>query len=277
MSFAITYNGLNLNFDNGLLVQRMDGVDGLPIRTSSQSLTAQDGGNIWKQQYDMRTIGLEGTVRGTDATDYFENKRALVQAFSIVPNALELSITKWDALTKTIYAKTIVTPQIIENSGENTIARWRVEMLCESPFFQDGTEQTLQLTPSAESGYPVATNLPNPVGQLTGTNTGSITNGGDVEGYAEFVISGAISNPTITNLTTGESFTINRTIASGDYVRVKQTTQGLSVSLNDSTSILSDFDGDFFDLPVGSNTIRLTSGSSTGTLDVFFKNLYISL
>lgn len=276
--FSVTYNGTTISTAQSIFtINRMEGVDGLPIRISEDNLTSLDGGNIWARLYGMRTIAFEGTILTTNNTDYFTAKSTLVNMFSRFANST-LSITRWDGVVKTIQAKVVLQPMIVEIMGETNFCNWRVELKCEDPFFSGQNSTSYTLTLATGGGIPIPTPVPLPIQAGVG-DTVVVANGGDSEAYGEFVITGPVVNPTLTNITTGKFFQINTTILEGQYVRVKFNQDGLYVKLNDSTTYYQYFLGTFWKFAVGNNTIRYSASSYNTTTNtvITFTNKFINL
>lgn len=109
------------------------------------------------------------------------------------------------------------------------------------------------------------------------SDTKNVTNAGNEITNPSFKLSGAGSNWTITNNTTGKSFVINRSITGTDYITVN--VENRTVLLNGTTSIFADFSGDFFTLDPGVNSITtsVTGGDGTTEIHVYHRDAYISL
>jgi len=276
-TFRIQYNGLTIDSDSKFRINQAEGLDGINVRTSSDLLVANNGGNIWKQNYDFRNIAFNGTVQGDDAEDFFNQITLLTESFAISDEDLYLTIRLWDNTEKSIKAKVTLTPQIIHVVGRVNYATFRVELQCPEIYFSD-EEATIYTTGvSTSSGYPVASNVPTPVGVLSGGQV-TVVNSGSVPTTALIHIDGLVTNATILNSTTGKSFTINTTITAGNRVTLYQDNTGLYV-LNGTANYYQYFVGEFFDFRVGSNEIRFSASSSDSNalLTIEFKNKYLSI
>lgn len=260
--FRIQYNGLTLEGGGDYSIEEVSGLFTVPIRTASQELTGGDGGNIWAQNFGMRTIGIEGKIFTDDAASFFTAIRELNAAFTKTEESLPLVIRLWDDSEKTLYARVLQMPEIIlqKDLAPKQIAAYRVSLLCEDPYYQDNdeTEYTVGLTQDAGAAIPT----PIPMSLSAGTG-GSVTvvNNGDVASYAEFEIQGVVNNPTVQNVTTDEQFQIGASLSSSDIVYVNKTTRGLSVSLNNSTNYYEFFNGTFFKLAPGNNVIKFSASN----------------
>jgi len=212
----------------------------------------------------MRTIALEGSISGTDASDYFTLKRALVEAYGI-NSSNELQIRAWDSTERKLDAYVTTSPMIVESAGEVTIGRYRVELRCPDPFFKALTALTGNTGTAVTGGSPVAMTVPSPLG--SGGGSVEINNVGDVSAYAEFTFTGSVTNPTVTNLANSDAFTVNETLSGGDSLRVYRDNTGFFVLLN-GVSIMSSFSGTFFLIETGVNTLKFTATTSDATANM---------
>jgi len=275
--FAIEYNGLTINETSGYIIREADGLDDIPIRTSQFNLTGADGGVVDAQKYGMRIIGLRGTVVGSSVSDYFTKKANLLRAFSINPSDDTLTVTNWNSVSRSISAKVLQQPRIVLKTGEVSFADFSMVLIANDPFWGSTAADNYTVNLSKGGGTPVASPVPSPVGGGTSDRV-TVVNGGDVAGYGDFTITGACVNPTVTNTTTGESFQITGTFTAVDILRIYFDNTGLHV-LRNGSNYMSYFTGTFFDIGVGNNIIRFTSGTYySGTqLSIDYYNKYFTI
>lgn len=274
-TYSINYNGLTIDGTSGFKVVGLQGVHGMEIQSDSQPLPGLDGGNIFQQNYNMRNIGIDGQIFALDPSTYFTNIRALVKAFTKQNNALPLTIQMWDGTSKIIFCKVSITPLIPEIKGRVTYNDFRIELIAENPFFQDINPQIFTTNLALSGGFAIPFKLSFAIGGTT-NNQFSINNVGDETGYPEFFLYGPLVNPSIQNITTGQSLTINTIINTGDYVHIFLSQKGLFILLNDSTSYYPYYNGSYFGLVNGMNVIKFTSSSynSIGYLKTKYVNYY---
>jgi len=276
--YQFNFNNFTLQVDANHVIDMVDGLDGLDVRTSSDPLTGQDGGNIWAQNYAMRTITIGGSLFSTDFTSYYVLRDQLLNAFTIKVGRQLLTITRPDGVQKLIYAKVNGRVQLQETSGEVMEAKFQILLTCENPFLIDTVTQTGSALITSGSGTPILSVVPTPMIQMQG-NEVIITNNGDVAGYANMTIYGNITNATVTKMQTGEHFTITDTLVDGETVNLYKNTQGLFVVNNLSGNAFSTFGGVFFTIEPGVNNIRFTAANSDSQalLKVTFNNLYLGM
>jgi hypothetical protein len=277
--FSIEYNGLVIDSDSKYRVSKLEGVDGLNIRMSEDPITGGDGGNIWAQKYDMRTIVFEGIIKGDDVVDFFLQRRAFVKAFAINTNNL-LKITMWDGTIRQIYAKVINSPMIVNTNGRTTFTNYHVELKAPFPFFT-GDVATTQRSATAylisKVGFPIPNPIPTP---LTGSSENKVTlaNNGDFINYPSIRISNAVSNPSLLNTTSGVGFSIDTTLVDGEYIDIYYDQNGLFVYKNDGTNLMSSFKGKLPSMLLGNNDFIFTASSysATSQLTITYSDIFIS-
>lgn len=275
--YSFNYNNFALQNTDTINIEEVDGFDGLEIRTSEDFLTGEDGGNIWEQKYAMRTIKIAGSIYTNDISSYFTLRRSLVSAFSLAAGNSLLTITAPDGEVRTIYAKVIDKVSLRESVGEFAEAKFMILLKAGDPFLLDGDIQEVTATLADSGGTPVSSPIPSPLGAST-ENLLVINNTGDVPYWAKFTFSGEVTNPTITNVSTGEFFRIADTFSVFEGAVIERTTQGLSVEDLSGNNIYADFEGTFFMIALGVNILRFTASTSSASASVTaeFYNRYLT-
>lgn len=97
-----------------------------------------------------------------------------------------------------------------------------------------------------------------------GSNEVVIENQGNVKAYPIIEIHGQITDPSITNATTGEVFSIGTTVATGTYVEIDTFNRVVTLQ-SAGTNYRQYFSGDFLTLVSGNNTFRLTGTGTNGS------------
>lgn len=275
--YQFTYNGLTLQNDANTSINKLEGISRIPLRISEDPLTGGHGGNIWERRFDMRPITIGGFVYADDFATYYIKRNALLTAFSITPTSNNLIVTRPDGVQKSILAKVIDIPVFNESEGEFSSCQFEIVLKGEDPFWQSTitTVQTCGL--ALYGGAPIAITIPMPLSTLTG-NTITIVNNGDVAGKVVFKIANSVVNPTVTNTTTGKSFSIQTTLVDGETITVYKDNTGQYVEKSDDGSLYSSFVGTIFDIVPGTNVIAFTAQTytATATLEIDFTEKYIT-
>lgn len=276
--FKIDYNGLEMTFGNGYIIQEIEGLDNPEMRISRDDLTGLDGGNVWARLYGMRGIAISGSVFGRTVEEYFTNKRNLITAFNKESDDWFV-VTLWNGQSRRIRAKAIKLPEMPIRAAEIDHSEFRVEVICEDPYWRDTEEDELLAVLSQPSGLVIPFTIPATMGQSDSSNTVTIENTGDVDVYPYIKITGTVANPKVTNITTGEEFEIETTIASGEYVELFVDQTGKVVLLNSTTKYWQYLTGNFIKIARGVNQLVFNANSynAEAQLLVRYANKYESI
>lgn len=256
--YVIDYNDFTLQNDDNHTITKLDALGGIPIRISEDPLTGGDGGNIWEQMYDMRTIEINGMIFSADFDTYYSLRQDMLIAFT--PRVSRLfTLTLSDGTQKQIYAKVVLAPVFKEIEGEIQQAEYQVILKAQDPFWQDTTLNQLDLTLATGGGSPVSSPVSTPVGGTSG-DSGSLVNTGSVYVYPRVIFTGSVVSPTLTNTSTGEVLKLNTTLALGQQIEIYHDTTGLYVKdVATGVSYMQYLQGTLFPLPVGTTTVRFSS------------------
>lgn len=266
MSVTITYNGLTITSDGtDYTITKASGLSGLDNRVSQIDLLSRDGGRVFDRKDSMRSIILEGIITGITEAGFFTKKAALLEAFNNKATS-DLDITLWDGTNRKIPAKVVQEPQPEYIGGFTTRARFQIILRCDDPYWLDTASGSATLYLEEVIGFDLPVDLPFDIVGGGSIDTAVINNTGAIDIYPTVTInaSATLTNPTITNQTTGESFQINTTLNAGDSVVVSWGTSGESVVYNGSTNYYQYLLGNLFKLQSGNNSIRFSATTYDG-------------
>lgn len=274
--YTFLYNNYTLQNGSFVSINKLEGISRIPMRISEDALTGGHGGNIWERRYDMRPIVIGGYIYAEDFTTYYQTRNDILTAFQITTSSNTLTITRPDGVQKSITAKVVDIPIYNEVEGEFCSCQFEIVLKAEDPYWLSAVTTVYTCGVTATGGFPISAPIPMPLSSLSG-NSIQITNNGDVAGQVTFKISNTVSNPTVTNTTTGYSFQIATTLVDGEYINVFKNTTGQYVTKNDGTNLMSLFTGTIFDIAVGTNVIVFSSTvySPTAILEIDFTEKYL--
>lgn len=278
---TITYNGLLLGDGSNFYISELDPGE-LTIRQADQLAAGRDGGFIFNQNYGMRFVTLDVNIfSGTD-TQFFEDVRALRQAFSRTNTARELVINYWDGSVRKIDCFPFQLPNPIHTPGNTDKSRFRVVLQAPFPFYKgsssDVINETLYLDQSLGFDYPFDYPFDYEAGVTSSVYT--FNNDGDAPALIAVQFNGPVIGATLTNQTNGEYVQIDTTIPSGQYVTLAWTSSGRVVESNSGVSFEQYFNGAtaFFTVPLGSNTFRFTASTfdASASCDITLTKYFLS-
>lgn len=243
----------------------IEGLDGPKHRTSSYSRPGRHGVEVSAQFYDERLVTLTGLVYGNSLAEFEANRKALVAAVAITkdddgyPIPTRVSFT---TLAGASYFVDIYFDKPLLNMESPIDAKYQITGVCADPFVFGATAvNSGQIRPPSGGGYTVPMTVPyisdaSVGGSVTVTNTGSET------AMPVIILTGQLTQPTITNQNTGKRLELNYTLAAGDTMTIDMNRQLIlrsGASQIGAKTIASDWWG----VAPGPNTIALTSMSSS--------------
>lgn len=274
-------NESNIGF---FLRPNIQGLEMPEIRLPSFERPNIDGAFVPNQLYGGRAITLEGKVVASDVQTYRQRRRALENAARIYrPNntltPITLKLTTMDdlQLQAEVYTRKLKLSDTLLTASDFVLDLYAPNIRILS---QELKSQRINVFEGGGMGIPMEIPLDMGVGGSVETQ---ITNSGGISAFPRWVIYGTIEDPTISNQTTGESFSLDYTLT--------ETTQRIEIDVENRTvlyfssatatgaNIRQYFSGDWFELAPGSNTIKLVVAdtSDTGYANITWRDAYIGI
>ena len=206
--FALNESGSSFYLDDPI-----DGLTDIPdIRTSQYNKSGMDGGSVSSQYYGMREIAFQGHIFDRDPVALETKRKALIAA--IAGKQFELRVVTYSGASYRMQVNLIAFKCPIPKSKYKVI--FNMQLIAPDPILYDDLEDDLIATVARRvgGGYPTPYVLPiawNPATQPT-----NIINSGNISIKPVVELSGKVSNPVLTNLTTGEYFTVEIETAGSD-------------------------------------------------------------
>lgn len=212
---------------------------------------------FWRERIMRLIVG----VRSSTSADYESRRRALQAAFDTPRDGLTwLKFATPGGLSLQTQVHLNSEIQAPLKAGEVTIGNFRIELIAEDPVFYSQTEDDDDITFAGGSGV--------------------VANDGNAAVYPVIRIHGSITDPVITNTTTGKtvSFT-GLTIAAGRYVDIDMLNE--TIKYDDDTNYYSyALLDDFWWLDEGNNTITISGsigGSGDRKVTVTYRDGYLGI
>lgn len=255
--------------------QSIDGLGEPDRRTTVTTKSGADGGLVVAsdQQYDSRIVSLEAFAMLESMNGLNEFRASLRKALPIRENVLVLV----SAPSGTTYgARAVVSnnkTSLVYSRKPRLLLDLDIDLTCPDPYWQDY---------SAENPNKVIINKVISGGLVwsessldwttdglvwsEGANRPTATNSGTETVYPVITITGATTNPVISNLTTGESIKVPLALTDGDVFEIDMNEETLK--LNGSNVSNTIVDAAWWGLIVGVNQLQYTSSSDTDPAEV---------
>jgi hypothetical protein len=263
----ITVNGFTLNDPTSgsgcYLDEPVDGL-GLPqMRTSSGNYSGRDGGYVGAQFYSVRLLSLTGHMFGADAPGLDTIRKNLAAAVASSPIIVNITTNGGAMYTLTAYLDTLDMPI----SQAPNVANYKLSLIAPDPNIYDNSSggalsTTVPLTAQGGLRWPITW----PIQWLGGSGATTVTNTGNVAIYPKIVLTNVMTNPTITNSTTGQFFTLQGlTTVAGDVVTIDMLNRTVLLNGGSVLAYMTSTSS-WWPLLPGGNSISLTTVSSGDTV-----------
>lgn len=246
----------------------------------------QIGSTIVRSVLQMRPIEIVGYAIAETVEEMSERKRFL-NAFV---SPLEFYIAKYNGYAIQFQPSMSIQYANEEETNNNEyICKFKISGICPDPLFS--LEEDMEAKLALYSGlfhFPLQMAEEEPVvfGVKIESRTIVINNSGDVSTGMIFTITanGTVENPTVTNITTGESFTINKTLAQGEIVVINTRIGSKSIRGGTAGGMTNYFryktlQSKWIQLRKGLNDIRYsaTSGTDNMTVDISYSPRFMEV
>jgi hypothetical protein len=156
---------------------------------------------------------------------------------------------------------------------------WQVTLVSTDPYALSSTEQSVVITPGQAAGeLGIPDPMPDPLtSPLNVTAQQSVVNSGDAPTWPRFRVDGPITNPTLTNNTTGQSVVLSYVLNAGEFLMLyPQTGRILAQGTTDRYSALNFALSSWFQLAPGANDLRLQAAafSAGAQATVWYRSAY---
>lgn len=279
MVATVTYNGLSLDVDP-YHIEVVEGLLASPeIRSSDMALVARDGMVAGRDYYSGRTVTMTVNI-GANPADFGAAVTAFATAFAapkttILPLTFTIpGVAGGNPARINVRPRKVSVPIAIEYFGG--IGRAAVELYATDPLIYSAVENVAVINLASGSGgmtFNLTFNLTFGAGISYGSST--LTNLGSAIAPVVIRINGPVTNPTVRNVTTGQSLTFTTTLIAGEFLLVDTTAR--TVLLNgtaDRYSFLTN--PQWWGLQPGANEIRYFADvAALSTATVTYRSAWI--
>lgn len=265
---------VDLSFGGGI-----EGLEMPSVRLITEDQSGEDGAYVNSQHYGGRSITITGGIKASTPAAFYTARKSLQNALAVSRSSLGAPIPKVLKLTTPddlqyqieVYVKniTILTKQY------NYIP-FKIDLFAPYPFIQSQTLSTITLGVGASGGLVYPYDYPVDYGENNSIST--TVNNGNAPAYLNITYSGLLTDPVLTNGTTGEYMSIDKDMIASDTMLID--TQLKVITLNSAPALsLKSLASSWITLAPGSNILQLTtaSGTDTGSATITYRDTYLSL
>lgn len=261
----------------GILLQSIEGLDAPNYRNTTFALPGRHGATVSSQLYGERLVNMTGAIEGNSPAEYETYRKQLIQAVGIKLDDYSSPVTTRISMTTlggaAYFCDAVFDKPVFDPSDSPVACRFLLSAIVPDPFiYGDVTVSSGNISRATGGGYVIPVIAPyisagTIGGSVTVTNSGTETSFPtlDSNGNGGIRFTGPLTNPVLSNITTGKTLELNYTLGSGDYVVVDMYRQ--IILLNGSSSLISkkSVSSDWWGLEPGPNTIKLDTSSSSDT------------
>lgn len=262
-------------------VVRITGLSSPDTDVQMQTAPYQDGATFIDSNFEPRDVSLLFEFEGRDPQHVKECRRQISRLFNMKDGMGELTLVDQDV---TILA---VPRKVIYNDDSHnlwpTVQKVLVEFVCPNPFLLDNYitgEQMAYLVGGLKFPLVLPAKFADRGYQRVFENVG------DVPTPVQIEFKGPATNPTITNLTTGEYMAVGRDLGENDvlYVDTSFGNKRVEIRREDGTienamHYITDLNVSFFQLEIGDNLIEYSSNndSTLTRVRISYRNRYVGI
>ena len=237
------------NKNNGAVLKTLEGFEYPSVRTTIEDVAGRKSSVYVNSKFGRRVMTVTAYLFGDNTTDLFARRNSFLEVIRQEGYMKLIQFTTFEDIALQCYAE--VTKLLNPYSKNNKPLMF--ELVSPDYRFYSQTESTDEVLPNT---------------------TEVISNAGNENTFPVFEITGPANSIEITNLSTGEGFTLSENLTAGQTLTID--TKELTVDLA-GTNKFSIFSGDFFLLEPGNNSIEFLATSTTGVtkLDVIYRDAYI--
>lgn len=243
-----------------------------------------DGSIVPNQLYSGRAISLEGKIVGDTIAVYRARREAFINVAKInrpddvlMPVFFKFKTMIDLELQIEVYVRKPNVPDKLLMSADYTLDLY-------APDYRIYSQELHQARLNIFEGGGMSIPMPIPMDMSVGGSIQTqLNNAGNISSKPAIVIYGTIDDPTVSNQTTGKSFSLNYTLTSVDerieIDVVNRTVLYFSSPTATGLNIRQYFSGDWFELEPGNNTIKLVVAdiSDLGYAQISWRDAYIGI
>lgn len=282
-NYQFSFNGFNFGGAGSVYqILDVDGLESLPdLRVQDDNRGFNDGMFTGRDFYSGRTLTFTvnifagGGYSAQQNLNLLQNALNPVQQLTTSNGLLQWQLSATDSLQR-ITARVRSRKILIDPEYTFGFIRAQITFFAPDPKYYDDAATTITLNPLTSAGgrtysktfsYSYGASIPN---LFTVTNNGWATTNPTI------TVVGPVTNPSITNTTTGQYLTVNVTIGSSDSLVFDLENKNITLNGSSARNLLAT-GSQWFGAPSGTTQFSFSgvSGSSGTTATIVYRNAYV--
>lgn len=265
------------------IAPNIKGLEFPTLRVGSHNRAGQDGIALTSIYLGERRMQFIGTVfDSVDPSMHAELRRSLVSVLKPIRDTNSILVTRTLRFTTIDGQEYRLLVQVVKGDVPmelNHHSEFVLDLLATSSVVESLSEKTAVINTSTRGGFVLPVVLPIVFSAGTGGQA-LLTNDGDDIAYPVITLDGPLTNPRLTNVTTGDFIALTLTIATGETVEIDMNPNAHTIMQGGTTNRYSSKSaGDFFGLAPGNNMIKLATGISgeAGTATFKWRDAFVGV
>jgi len=275
----------NLVFDgSNYVIEEIQGLE-MPItRLPRFNLPGSSGAFVSNALYGERSIKIKGYVNAPDNSrlTYLTNRANLVNNITykrdsggnLVPQLMTITLENGTVLTTQVYQDTVL--QFGYSPDQDVFEEFQMTLIAPDPFLYSTSVISTTISLPVGGGTAIPTAIPISLAPSSG-GSAIVTNPGSQLVSPLITLYSPLTNPYISNNTTGKFIKINHTQNVGDLpVIINCAAQTIYQGANNITGVQSQ-DSTFWQIASGANTLGFSATAGSGTAVVSFSPTFLGI
>jgi hypothetical protein len=278
--YWIDANGAEYSInDNHLIITGPEGRFMPPISFVEEEVPFLAGTRLRSVKVGAREFDLSIYVDGISESDVRNKTRNLLRMFNPLNGDGKIKVLAADGSQREIQCRYSSGLGISEKDGAKVGNMQAVTLVFRAfdPYWYDSSTvvQTFKINENPGTFFPI---LPLRLASSTVFADITIDNDGDVETFPEWIITGPGESIVLSNLSTGETTSLDVTLEAGESITINTSPYTKTVTKSDGTNLfytLSD-DSSLWALQEGNNSIQIQMANATAdsSIQLTYKNRY---
>jgi hypothetical protein len=282
-NYQFSFNGFNFGGAGSVYqILDVDGLESLPeLRVQDDNRGFNDGMFTGRDFYSGRTLVFMLNVFAGNGRNAQQNLALLqaalnpVQQLTSSNGLLQWQLAATDSMQR-ITARVRSRKIVIDPEYTFGFIRAQIIFFAPDPKYYDDTATTITLNPLTSAGGRTYSKTFNYSYGASIPNLFTVTNNGWATTNPTITVTGPVTNPTITNVSTGQYLTVNDTLTNLDSLVFDLENKNITLNGSSARNLLA-VGSQWFGAPSGTTQFSFTgvSGSSGTTATIVYRNAYV--